>query len=245
MRSRLAVAAIGIAALVAIGSAAAIAGSCRVLVAIGSVDMEPSPAGMSLRISGSWEFDNIVQVVSGLSFNVLMVRGDNFVRLHYPEQSSAGFVAGLGSQVDAGIDGSDILAVEAAGNAEPTARFVSFEAQRIKISSPVPPGQGPISVVAYLVLDGDYVSPIISNTITRPLEMLPPVGSTEEDPTDPDGGGDPVGDPPPPPPPVGDPVPDGTAGDPVPDPAGEDPAPADEDPAPDPAPEEPTAEAQP
>jgi hypothetical protein len=240
MRSRVAVAALGISALVAIGSAAAIAGSCRVLVAIGSVDMEPSPAGMSLRLSGSWEFDNIVQVVSGLSFNVLLVRGDNFVRLHYPEQASAGFVTGLANQIDEGIDGSDILAVEAAGNVEPTARFVSFEAQRIKISSPVPPGQGPISVVAYLVLDGDYVSPIISNTITRPLEMLPPVGSTDEDPTDPDGTGGTVGDPPPPPPPppVEEPTPEEpVAGDPVPDPAG--------DPVPDPADDEPSAESQP
>jgi hypothetical protein len=230
----MAVAALGISALVAIGSAAAMAGSCRVLVAIGSVDMEPSPAGMSLRLSGSWEFDNIVQVVSGLSFNVLLIRGDNFVRLHYPEQASAGFVTGLAGQIDEGIDGSDILAVEAAGNVEPTARFVSFEAQRIKISSPVPPGQGPISVVAYLVLDGDYVSPIISNTITRPLEMLPPVGSTEEDPTDPDGTGGTVGDPPPPPPPVEEPAPqEPVAGDPVPDPNGE------------PVPDEPSAESQP
>src|SRR5688572_28616491 len=90
--SRIAVAVLGLAVLVAIGSAAAIAGSCRVLVAIGSVDMEPSPAGMSMRLSGSWEFDYIVQVVSGLSFNVLLVRENNFVRLHYPDQASSGFV---------------------------------------------------------------------------------------------------------------------------------------------------------
>jgi hypothetical protein len=219
MRGRIAVAALGLAVLVAIGSAAAIAGSCRVLVAIGSVDMEPSPAGMSLRLSGSWEFDNIVQVVSGLSFNVLLVREDNFVRFHYPNQTSSGFVTGLGAEVDEGIDGSDILSVEAAGNSEPTARFVSFEAHRMKLSSPVPPGQGPISVVAYLVLDGDYVSPIISNTITRPLETLPPVGGSEEDPTGP------VGDPPPPPPPGEEPPPDPApgdeAGDAVPDSSGE------------------------
>lgn len=173
------VAVLVLAGVVAVGAAAAIAGSCRVLVALGSVDMEPSPAGMSLRVSGSWEFDNIVQVVSGLSFNVLLLREDNFVRFEYPNQSYAGFVPGLAAEVDAGIDGNDILAVEAAGIAEPSARFVSLEAQRMKLSSPVPPGHGPLTVVAYLVLDGDYVSPIISNTVTRPLEVLPPTGNGE------------------------------------------------------------------
>lgn len=162
---------LSLAAIVAVGAAAALAGSCRVLVALGSVDIEPSPAGMSLRISGNWEFDNLVQVVSGLSYNVLIVRDDNFVRLKYPDQSYSGTLSGLGAQLDAGLDGSDILSVEAAGVTEPTARFVSIEAQRLKLSSPVPLGSGPISVIAYLVLDGDYISPIISNTITRPLEM--------------------------------------------------------------------------
>ncbi|MFN2427543.1 MAG: hypothetical protein ABR587_13965 [Candidatus Binatia bacterium] len=179
--SRALVAVLALAVVVAIGAAAARAGSCRVLVALGSVDMEPSPAGMSVRISGNWEFDNIVQVISGLSFNVLLMREDNFVRFHYPNQSYAGFVPGLAAEVDAGIDGSDILAVEAAGLPEPSARFVRFESQRMKLSSPVPPGDGPLSVVAYLVLDGDYVSPIISNIVTRPLEVEPPTANTEEE----------------------------------------------------------------
>jgi len=174
------VAMLALAVVIAVGAAAARAGSCRVLVALGSVDMEPSPAGMSLRVSGNWEFDNIVQVVSGLSFNVLLMREDNFVRFEYPNQSFSGFVPGLAAEVDAGIDGNDILAVEAAGTSEPSARFVSLEAQRMKLSSPVPPGDGPMSVVAYLILDGDYVSPIISNIVTRPLEVLPPTGNGEE-----------------------------------------------------------------
>ncbi len=168
------------AALAVVGGAAAIAGSCRVLVAIGSVDMEPSPAGMSLRISGSWEFDNLVQVASGLSFNVLLVRDDNFLRFHHPDQVFVGYVPGLGARMDAGIDGDDIVAIEAAGAVEPAARFVNFEAQRMKLASPVPAGDGPISVVAYLVLDDDYVSPILSNTITRPLQIAPPIDRVEE-----------------------------------------------------------------
>jgi len=178
-RTRALVAVLALASMAVVGAAAAIAGSCRVLVALGSVDMEPSPAGMSLRVSGNWEFDNIVQVVSGLSFNVLLLRGNNFVRFEYPNQSFAGFVPGLAGQIDSGIDGDDILAIEAAGVAEPSARFVSLEAQRMKLSSPVPPGEGPLTVVAYLILDGDYVSPIISNTVTRPLEVEPPTGNSE------------------------------------------------------------------
>lgn len=180
MRSRALGALLYIAVVLAIGAAAARAGSCRVLVALGSLDIEPSPAGMSLRISGSWEFDNLIQVVSGLSYNVLLVRGDNFVLFHYPDQSYSGYVSGLGAEVDQGIDGSDLLAVEAAGTPETSARFVSLEAQRLKLSSPVPPGSGPISVVAYIVLDNDYLSPIISNTITRPLELEPVAPNSED-----------------------------------------------------------------
>jgi hypothetical protein len=172
-RSRIAVTALCLAAMVAIGAAAARAGSCRVLVALGSVDIESSPVGMSMRISGNWEFDNLIQVVSGLSFNVLLAREDNFVLLHYPDQSFTGNVPGLAAELDEGFDGKDIVSVEAAGVALPAARIVSLEAQRIKLTSPVPPGEGPITVVAYLVLDGDYISPIISNTITRSLDMLP------------------------------------------------------------------------
>lgn len=205
-RGRALAAVLCLAVLAAVGAAAARAGSCRVLVALGSIDMEPSPAGMSLRISGNWEFDNLVQVVSGLSYNVLIVREDNFVRLHYPDQAFSGFLAGLASELDAGIDGGDLLAVEGTGAVEPAARFVTFEAQRMKISSPVPPGSGPISVVAYLVLDGDYVSPIISNTLTRALEVEP-IKESEVDAPDGTGGGEDVPD---------DEVPDGVEGEPAP-----------------------------
>ncbi|HEY2776221.1 MAG TPA: hypothetical protein VGK20_19425 [Candidatus Binatia bacterium] len=175
---------IAVAAAAAIGVAAARAGSCRVLVALGSVDIEPSPAGMSLRVSGNWEFDNIIQVATGLAFNVLLVRGDNFVRYRYPDQTFSGELAGLASSIDAGIDGKEILSVESAGATEPAARWVTLEAERMKLTSPVLSGDGPISIVAYIVLDGDYMSPIISNTITRPIEL--PV-------IDPNQGGDPGG----------------------------------------------------
>jgi hypothetical protein len=148
-------------------------------MAIGSVDIEPSPAGMSLRIAGTWEFDNLVQVVSGLSFNVLLVRQDNFVRFLYPGQAFSGKLDGLSAKIDAGINGDEIVAVEAAGSTDSTARFISLEAQRMKLSSPVPAGEGPISILAYLVLDGDYVGPVISNTITRPLELGPTVIGSE------------------------------------------------------------------
>lgn len=154
---------------VVVGAAAVRAGSCRVLVALGSLDIEPSPAGISLRIGGVWEFDNLVQVANGLSYNLLLVRGDKFVRLRYPDGAFGGEVAGLGARLDAGIDGDDILQLEAAGTTQPGARFVSIEAQRLEATAPVIPGDGPLSVVAYLVLDGDYVAPIISNVLTRPL----------------------------------------------------------------------------
>ena len=162
--------AMGALTLVAVvGVVAARGAACRALVALGSVDIEPSPAGMSVRLSGNWEFDNLVQVVSALSFNVLLVREDNFVRYRYPDTAFVGSVGGLGTKLDGGINGDVVVAVEAAGSSEASARFVSVEAQRMKLSSPVLPGDGPITVLAYLVIDGDYVSPIISNAISRPF----------------------------------------------------------------------------
>jgi hypothetical protein len=167
--SRLLVAAAALTALMAVGAVAARGAACRALVALGSVEIEPSPAGMSVRLSGNWEFDNLVQVVSALSFNVVLVREDNFVRYRYPDSAFVGSLSGLGTKLDSGIDGAAVLAMEAAGSSEASARFVLFEAQRMKLSSPVLPGDGPITVLAYLVIDGDYVSPIISNAISRPF----------------------------------------------------------------------------
>ena len=190
VKPRLLVALLSLTALAVVGAAAARAGSCRVLVALGSVEIEPSPAGMSLRISGNWEFDNLMQVVSGLSYNVLLVRGDRFVRFHFPDQVFSGLLTGLGNQVDAGVNGATLMALEAAGVPQSGARFVSLEAQRMKLSSPVPLGTGPITVLAYLVLDGDYVSPILSNSITRPLELVDPTVKSEDSET---GGTEPTG----------------------------------------------------
>jgi hypothetical protein len=199
LRSRILTAVLAVAVVAVVAAAAAVAGSCRVLVALGSVEVDRAATGMTLRASGNWEFDNLVQVVNGLSFNILIVREDHFLRLHYPEGSFAGTVAGLGERVNEGIDGNDILAIEGEGYPEPTARFLSLEAQRLKISAPVIHGSGPMSVIAYLVLDGDYVTPIISNTISRPLD---PVVSTNDRSGDPGTVGDPgtgaVGDPVPP-----------------------------------------------
>lgn len=174
LRSRV-VALLSCVALAAVlGAAAARAGSCRVLVALGSVDVAASSAGLALNISGIWEFDNVIQVASGLSFNLLLVQGDTFVRLHYPDQAFYGTINGLGSMLDSGLDGNDLMAIEANGLATNSARFVSLEAQRMKVTAPFLTGSGPISVVAYLVLDGDYLSPILSNTITRAVPTPPP-----------------------------------------------------------------------
>jgi hypothetical protein len=196
--SRLLVALAALTAVAVVGVAAARGAACRALVALGSVEIEPSPAGMSVRLSGNWEFDNLVQVVSALSFNVLLVREDNFVRYRYPDGAFVGSLPGLGTKLDSGIDGDDVLAMEAAGSSEASARFVSVEAQRMKLSSPILAGDGPITVIAYLVIDDDYVSPIISNAISRPFgdpsapgDDLPPVEDPVESGAAPAGFGNP------------------------------------------------------
>lgn len=173
-KSRILAALSCVALAAALGVAAARAGSCRVLVALGALDVEPSPAGLTLKVSGNWEFDNLIQVATGLSFNVLVVRGDRYVRLHHPDQAWTGTITGLGASIDAGLDGNDIVAIEANGVPEPGARILNLEAQRMKLAVPDLPGNGPLSVVAYIVLDGDYLAPILSNTISRTVPAALP-----------------------------------------------------------------------
>ena len=73
---------------------------------------------------------------------------------------------------------NDLLNIEAAGVSHPRARFVSLEAQRMKLSVPIIKEVGPANIVAYIVLDGDYMLPIISNTITKSIKGLETGAST-------------------------------------------------------------------
>jgi hypothetical protein len=159
-----------IAMLTAVSVAAVRAGSCRVLLAIGSVDYETLEDGVVARLSGTWEFDNLIQVSSGIDFNVLFIHEDEFVLLRYPDQAFSGTYTGLSEALDNGLDGTVLQAVEAAAVNEPGARFISVEAQRMKAVVPCPTNHGLMSVVTYMVIDGDYISPVISNVLTRPFD---------------------------------------------------------------------------
>lgn len=171
-RSALHVAAAACTALiVAVAVAVSLAGSCRVLVALGSMRIDTTPSGLAVGLSGTWEFDNLLQVSTGLSFNVLIVQGDRFVRFTYPNQVSSGYYTGLAQALDRGLQGSELQAIESIGVVDPLARFVSFEPQRMKLALPPIGNYGPYSAVAYLVIDGDYVSPIISNILSMPVDL--------------------------------------------------------------------------
>lgn len=169
-----------LAALVVVAGlgAGAYAGSCRTLLAVGSVRVDSSPAGLVLQLSGTWEFDNLLQVSNGLAFSILVVRGDQFVRVQYPNVAQSGYYPGLADDLAGGLDGTKIQAIEAAGTLEPLARVISMEAQKLKIVVPEPPGVGPLNVVLYLILDGDYYNPIVGNTITKSLKELAATGSS-------------------------------------------------------------------
>ncbi|MBI5507089.1 MAG: hypothetical protein HY899_20060 [Deltaproteobacteria bacterium] len=155
---------------IGVGVLAVRAGSCRVLVALGSMRIEPTTSGLTMRLTGTWEFDNLLQVATGLSFNVLVVQGDHFVRFTYPDQAHSGYYTGLSQLLDSGLQGSDLQAIETAGGTDPNARFISFEPQRMKLALPQPNDVGPYSAVAYLVIDADYISPIISNTLSLSIK---------------------------------------------------------------------------
>jgi len=155
---------------VALAVAVSLAGSCRVLVALGSMRIDTTASGLAVGLSGTWEFDNLLQVSTGLSFNVLVVQGDRFVRFTYPDQAHSGYYTGLSQSLDNGLQGTQLQAIESIGTVDSFARIVSFEPQRMKLAL-VPLGAtGPYSAVAYLVIDGDYVSPIISNTLSLSLD---------------------------------------------------------------------------
>ncbi len=138
------------------------AASCINFLAVGEATVRPAPDGAVMDMVGIWEFDNIMQVELGLSLNALVYQGDHFVRYPLIGDAESGTFSGLGD----GLDASELPALEASGAGDPDAEVLTFRAHRLQLSLPPSFSPGAVSVLMYLVQDGEYQSAFLSNTVS-------------------------------------------------------------------------------
>ncbi len=150
----------------------ATAGSCKTFLAVGEVVTRPTPDGTVLDVSGTWEFDNALQVQLGLKLNVLVVQEDTFVRFPLLGIPRLGFASGLDDGV--GLSGTFIQILEGLDIPEPAARILSFQPHRMQLLVPSTFPTGPVTVLMYLVQDNDYVNAFVSNLISLDTAAIGP-----------------------------------------------------------------------
>ncbi len=138
------------------------AASCINFLAVGEATVRSAPDGSVMDMVGVWEFDNIMQVELGLSLNALVFQGDDFVRFPLLGPAESGTFAGLSDGLSAG----DLPALEASGVSDPDAEVLTFRAHKLQLSLPPTFTPGVVSVVMYLVQDGEYQSALLSNTLS-------------------------------------------------------------------------------
>jgi len=135
-------------------------GSTTPELAVGEVTISPAGQTSVVEITGTWAFDDIMQV--DFPLNIVVSQGSTFVRYEVGAGPESGAFAGLGD----GLSVGEIPALEAAGSPDETARFVILSPHRIVLSVPDSIGNGPVTVRAYVVVP-DYM--VISNPVTATL----------------------------------------------------------------------------
>ena len=120
-----------------------------------------------IKIRGSWEFDNLLQV--DFPLNVVAIQGSFFVRLPVGGASAvSGSFVGLGD----GLDPSEIPVLEATGLPEGSAAIVELSSHEIVFYLPPSVGSGDVTFVVYVELPGE--GGFVSNAV---LATLVGVGS--------------------------------------------------------------------
>ncbi|MFT4572556.1 MAG: hypothetical protein ACI91F_003460, partial [Candidatus Binatia bacterium] len=159
---------IALSLVAALAAGAALAGSCRIFLAIGEAEARPAGEQAVLDMVGVWEFDNVLQVALGLDLAVIVTQGDNFVR--YP------FGAGAESgQLPTGTDGenltiSDLIAIKTSGTVDPEAEILVFTPHHMQLSLPQLIQAGAVTVRMYLVRDSNINTTFFSNVVTTQLK---------------------------------------------------------------------------
>ena len=137
------------------------AGSTDPELAVGEVTAIPAGDTAVLQVSGTWAFDDILQV--DFPLNLVVSQGTTFVRYQVGQPARSGNLPGLAD----GFQVGEIGALEAQGVEDPGARFVLLSAHRIVVVLPPSISDGPLTVTGYVVVPG--ADAVLSNSVTTTL----------------------------------------------------------------------------
>ncbi len=157
---RLAIVGLFVAAVCAVPHADA--GGTDPLLVLGQVTANAAGDGSTVRVRGSWEFDNLLQVDFPLT--VVASQGDFFVRVPVGgAAASSGTFSGLSD----GFDASEIAVLESLGSAENGATILALDSHEIVVYLPASITNGEVTVVVYVELPNE--GGFVSNTLVASL----------------------------------------------------------------------------
>jgi hypothetical protein len=145
----------------------AIAGSCRIFMAIGEAEARPTGGQSVLDLVGVWEYDNVIQVALDLEIAVVVTQGDHFAIFPFGGPAATGTLPTL---VDGeNIAGADLPDIKAAAVTDPDAAMLVFTPHRIQLALPPSVTAGALNVFIYLARNGDFADAFLSNVVTTRL----------------------------------------------------------------------------
>lgn len=139
-------------------AAPARAGSTDPVLLIGDAVVRGGAAAGLLELTGTWAFDDVLQV--SFPLNVVVSQGTTFARYPAGGTARSGSYAGLGD----GLAANEITALESAGSADAAAAITHIDAHTMKLALPPVFDPGPVRVVLYVRLPGE--GSFLSNHVT-------------------------------------------------------------------------------
>jgi hypothetical protein len=140
------------------------AGSTSPELALGQVSAIPVAGGAILELTGTWDFDDILQI--DFPASLLVSRDSSFIRI--PIAGAGEAAAGSLAELADGLQTSEIPALESAGQPESGAVLLRLEPHRMQVALPASVGNGPLTALVYVEFPGEGF--FLSNPLTTMLE---------------------------------------------------------------------------
>ena len=152
--------------LLLLGGDHAVAGSYDPTLVIGQAVSTGAGAPTLLSLTGTWSFDDILQV--DFPLNVVVRQGTLFVR--YPV-GGAPAVSGSFADLADGLSASEVASLESVGAPNPQASLVRLTAHQMTLALPPIFAPGTVTVVLYVRLAREGT--LLSNAIESSGEVGP------------------------------------------------------------------------
>ena len=142
------------------------AGSYDPVLVVGQAITTGATAPTAVSLTGSWSYDDILQV--SFPLNIVVSQGNTFAR--YPVGSSSA-ISGTFSGLADGLTAQEISSFEAAGSADPQAMLVRLTTHNVTLALPPIFAAGPLKVMLYVNLTREGI--LMSNVAESTVEVGP------------------------------------------------------------------------